>query len=382
LVTLQRGFDITKKEQEPGPYDVISSSGPSSTHSEFKVAGPGVVIGRKGTLGTVFYSERAYWPHDTTLWVKDFHGNNPKFCYYFLKTMGFERFDCGASNPTLNRNHIHQLPIHYPPVAEQHRIASVLSAYDDLIENNTRRIKLLEEMAQMLYREWFVNFRLPGHENMRMVESESGPMPEGWEVKRLSDVARVNERSIKSSSAPDRINYIDIASVSTGRIEKIEPYCFQDAPGRARRIVRHGDTIWSTVRPNRRSYALIVNPEPNLIVSTGFAVLTASAVPFSYLYFAATTDEFANYLTNHATGSAYPAVTGKEFEQAVLVVPPARLLKRFHEAVEPMLSVCWCHHKRNRNLRTTRDLLLPKLISGEIPIEAADDAAEQMEATA
>jgi type I restriction enzyme S subunit len=122
LVTLQRGFDITKKEQEPGPYYVISSSGPNSTHSEFKAEGPGVVIGRKGTLGTVFYSDRAYWPHDTTLWVKDFHGNDPKFCYYFLKTMGFERFDCGASNPTLNRNHVHQLPIQYPPAAEQRRI--------------------------------------------------------------------------------------------------------------------------------------------------------------------------------------------------------------------------------------------------------------------
>jgi type I restriction enzyme, S subunit len=378
LVTLQRGFDITKKEQEEGPYDVISSSGANSTHSTFKVAGPGVVIGRKGTLGTVFYSERPYWPHDTTLWVKDFHGNHPKFCYYFLKIMGFERFDCGASNPTLNRNHVHQLPIQYPAVAEQCRIASILSAYDDLIENNTRRIKILEDMAQMLYREWFVNFRFPGHEKVRMGESELGPIPKGWEVKRLIDVARVNERSIKSSSPPERIRYIDIASVSTAQIERIDAYNFEDAPGRARRIVRHGDTIWSTVRPNRRSYALIVNPEASLIVSTGFAVLTAVAVPFSYLYLHVTTNQFTDYLTNHATGSAYPAVTGKDFEQALLIIPPASLLTRFHEVVEPMLSVCWCHHQRNQNLRTTRDLLLPKLISGEVSVEAADEHAAEL----
>jgi len=110
IVTLQRGFDITKKEQEQGTYQVISSSGPGSTHAAYKVQGPGVVIGRKGTLGTVFYSERHFWPHDTTLWVKDFHGTPPLYCYYLLKHMGLEQYDCGASNPTLNRNHIHILP--------------------------------------------------------------------------------------------------------------------------------------------------------------------------------------------------------------------------------------------------------------------------------
>jgi type I restriction enzyme S subunit len=223
----------------------------------------------------------------------------------------------------------------------QERIASILSAYDDLIENNTRRIKILEEMAQRLYREWFVHFRFPGHENVRMVESELGRIPEGWRPMRLSDLAKINSRSVKASAAPEHINYIDIASVSTGRIDRIERCAFKEAPGRARRIVGHGDTIWSTVRPNRRSYALMVDPEPNLIVSTGFAVLTAIAVPFTYLHLAVTTNEFADYLTNHATGSAYPAATGKEFEKATLLVPDGPLLKRFHEIVEPMLTVFW-----------------------------------------
>jgi type I restriction enzyme S subunit len=283
----------------------------------------------------------------------------------------------GAAQPKLGIYKVLDVEIPFHPKNTQDRIASILSAYDDLIENNARRIKILEDMAQMLYREWFVNFRFPGHQKVKMVESELGPIPEAWELKRLEDVAEVNEISIKSSSAPERIRYIDIASVSTARIEKIESLNFGDAPGRARRIVRHGDIIWSTVRPNRRSYALIVNPEPHLIVSTGFAVLTAKAVPFSYLYLTVTTDEFADYLTNHATGSAYPAVTGKEFEQAQLVVPPTSLRDRFHEVTEPLLNLSWCLHQRNRNLRTTRDLVLPKLISGDIPIDAAAELVEQ-----
>jgi type I restriction enzyme S subunit len=283
----------------------------------------------------------------------------------------------GAAVPGISLGLLKGVKIALPPLRVQRRITSILSAYDDLIENNIRRIKILEEMAQMLYREWFVNFRFPGHEKVRMVDSELGPIPNRWEEKLLRDVAKVNEFSIKPSSAPEKIRYIDIASVSTARIDKIEPMNFSEAPGRARRIVRHGDVIWSTVRPNRRSYALILKPEPNLIVSTGFAVLTATVVPFSYLYCAVTTDAFADYLTNHATGSAYPAVTGKEFEKATILVPTDSVRDRFHEIVEPMLDLCWCLHQRNANLRTTRDLLLPKLISGEIPVEAADETGAE-----
>jgi type I restriction enzyme S subunit len=184
-LTFQRGFDITKDEQRDGPYPVMSSSGPKTTHAEFKVRGPGVIIGRKGSLGTVFFSDGDYWPHDTTLWIRDFHGNHPKFAYYFLQTMGFERLDVGASNPSLNRNHIHTIPVLWPPVAVQRRIAGILSAYDELIENSQRRIRLLEAMARALYREWFVHFRFPGHEKHPRLASPLGDIPQGWEVTTL-----------------------------------------------------------------------------------------------------------------------------------------------------------------------------------------------------
>ena len=192
-LTFQRGFDITKDTQRDGPYAVISSSGPKSTHAEFKVQGPGVVIGRKGSLGTVYYSEEKFWPHDTTLWIKDFHGNDPRFAYYFLQTMGFERLDAGASNPTLNRNHIHTIPVLWPSTQVQRHIVSILSAYDDLIENSQRRMMLLESMARALYREWFVHFRFPGYENYSHVASALGEIPQSWEVKKLGDLLPTND---------------------------------------------------------------------------------------------------------------------------------------------------------------------------------------------
>jgi type I restriction enzyme S subunit len=127
---LQRGFDITKKQQVPGVVPVVSSGGVSSYHNKAKVPGPGVVIGRKGSLGTVHYIEEDFWPHDTTLWVKDFKGNNPRFTSYFLETLNLKSFDTGAANPTLNRNIVHAETVAFPSAAEQEQIAKALASIE------------------------------------------------------------------------------------------------------------------------------------------------------------------------------------------------------------------------------------------------------------
>jgi type I restriction enzyme S subunit len=263
-------------------------------------------------------------------------------------------------------------PLPLPPIPAQRRIASILSAYDDLIQNNTRRIAILEEMASTLYREWFVEFRFPGHEKVRMVESEIGRIPSGWRAAKLSELADVNARSIRRGAEPKTVSYVDIASVSTGAIEAIQRMPFSEAPGRARRLVQDGDTIWSCVRPNRRSFSLVLDPDPELVVSTGFAVLTPKAVPFAYIYLAVTTEEFTAYLTNHAQGAAYPAVTATDFENAVVLKPGTSIVDRFQDTVEPLLRLKETLRRKNLNLRTTRDLLLPKLVSGEIDVSTID----------
>jgi len=363
LVFFQRGFDITQAQQTPGPYPVISSSGITSHHSEFKATGPGVVIGRKGTLGSVHFSEGDYWPHDTTLWSKDLRGSNPRFVYYYLHTVNLKRLDVGNSNPTLNRNHIHDLPVLIPPSDVQDRIAGILAGYDNLIENNRRRMELLEETARQLYREWFVRLRFPGREHTPIIDG----VPEGWERKKLVDVAEVNRESL-GNSFDGGIEYVDIASVTPGQINETTLYEFSEAPSRARRIVRHGDIIWSCVRPNRRSYAVIWQPASNLIVSTGFAVITPTSLPTSFLYQAVTTDSFAGYLENHARGAAYPAVVAGDFERAEILVPAKSLVEAFNDFAGPLLGQCHNLRLQSQKLRAARDLLLPRLMSGEIAV--------------
>jgi type I restriction enzyme S subunit len=298
---------------------------------------------------------------------------DPRYLYYYLGEPSVINLIAnqaiGATLPNLNTDILRNVPVRYPLLHIQHRIASILSSYDDLVANNTRRIKILEEMAQMIYREWFVNFRFPGHDRVTNVKSRGEAIPNGWAMRKLADIAGVNERSIKPGNTIEEICYIDITSVSTARIHNKVKMHLSDAPGRARRVVRHGDIIWSTVRPNRKSFALILQPEANLIVSTGFAVLTAREVPYTFLYFATTTEDFSKYLTNHARGSAYPAVASSDFENAEILCPPKDLLDQFHSITTDMMDLQHCLHLQNMNLITTRDFLLPKLISGEIRVE-------------
>lgn len=269
----------------------------------------------------------------------------------------------GAAQPNASAPVLGSFEFFLPPRSVQLRTVTVLSAYDDLIENNRRRIQLLEQAARLLYEEWFVRLRFPGHEHVKVVDG----VPEGWERRALGDVADIN-RATLGNSHDGEIEYIDISSVSTGSIDETTRYPFRDAPGRARRIVQHGDIIWSCVRPNRRSYALIWQPALDLIASTGFAVITPRKVPSALLYHVVTTPEFVGYLSNNARGAAYPAVTGKDFEAAPLVTPRPELARQFDDVVSPIFAQIHVLKQQSAKLRDARDLLLPRLMAGETPV--------------
>ena len=249
VVTLQRGFDLPTTERKVGSYPVIASTGPVGTHNRAIVQAPGVVIGRSGSLGGGQFIKQDFWPLNTTLWVKDFNNNDPRFCYFLLKSLDLGQFNAGSGVPTLNRNHIHPLPVRVPPLPEQRAIAHILGTLDDKIELNRRMNETLEEMARALFKSWFVDFLpvrakqrartqtgdpvrakaalitpplrgsdgtverarayLPAARGLaqaglagmdpsiadlfpdRLVDSELGEIPEGWEVKSLSECIKV-----------------------------------------------------------------------------------------------------------------------------------------------------------------------------------------------
>lgn len=375
FVWFQRGFDLPKNKFEEGEIPVLGSTSILGMHNEAKVKGPGIVTGRSGTLGKFQYCKTDFWPHNTTLWIKDFKGNDKMFAYYLLQTLDFTIFNSGGAVPTLNRNLLYAYVVDIPPLPTQRKIASILSAYDDLIENNLKRIAILEEMAQQTYEEWFVRMRFPGYESA-VINPETG-LPEGWERVRLGDVAHINKSSLKKGFKGN-IKYIDIASVSPNRINAFGNYDIEDAPGRARRIVREGDIIWSCVRPNRRSHALIINPGKDWIASTGFCVISSKKIPFVYLYHYLTTNEFVAYLTNLASGAAYPAVAACHFEEAHVVLASKELLMNFDKRIKSSKYLISNLQNQNQRLREARDILLPRLMMGMIDVDEVVMAEHQI----
>jgi type I restriction enzyme S subunit len=308
----------------------------------------------------------ACFPDSVIGFIPDPKKSDARFVKYLFDSTvqrRLKQFTQGAAQDNLSQEKLLSIDFSVPLVDEQTRIADILAGYDDLIENNGRRIALLDEAARELYREWFVRLRFPGNEHTRTTKG----IPDGWKRERLEEVADVNRETI-DGSFDGEIEYIDISSVTPGQIDETTTYNFTDAPSRARRVVSHGDIIWSCVRPNRRSHAVVWQPPPNLIASTGFAVLTPKTVPTAFLYQATSTDSFAGYLENRARGVAYPAVVASDFERAEILIPRDSLLVAFNDRAEPLLSQAHLLRLQNQKLCAARDLLLPPLMNGEIAL--------------
>ena len=159
VIELKRGYDLPQRKRIPGSVPLVSSSGVTYYHTEAKVRGPGVVTGRYGILGEVFFVPSDFWPLNTALYVRDFKGNDPRFISYFLRGLDFSAYSDKAAVPGLNRNHLHQAEVRYPTdITEQRAIAHVLGTLDDKIELNRRMNETLEAMARALFKSWFVDF--------------------------------------------------------------------------------------------------------------------------------------------------------------------------------------------------------------------------------
>ena len=180
VIELKRGYDLPQRKRIPGSVPLVSSSGVTYYHTEAKVRGPGVVTGRYGTLGEVFFVSSDFWPLNTTLYVRDFKGNDPRFISYFLRGLDFSAYSDKAAVPGLNRNHLHQAAVRYPAdITEQRAIAHILGTLDDKIELNRRMNQTLEEMARAIFQDWFVDF---GPVRAKLEGRESYLPPELWDL--------------------------------------------------------------------------------------------------------------------------------------------------------------------------------------------------------
>lgn len=319
---------------------------------------------------------------DTAFYIEPKIELDLRWAYYQLLTQNINGMDSGSAIPSTSRDSFYNLDVLLPPIEEQRKISNILGTIDDKIDLNRRMNQTLEEIARTIFKSWFVNFEpvrakaegldtgLPAEIAAlfpdSFEESPLGEIPQGWRVVRIDEVAGINELSITKEFQHICIEYVDISSVDNGRLLSTTPYELNQAPSRAKRLVRNGDTIWSCVRPNRKSFLYIKNPKPNMVVSTGFAVLSPKIVPSSFLYFWTTTNNFVDYLSSNADGSAYPAVRPEHFNNAPILLPDKLILDAFHKICSSSLDLIWSNEQQNLFLVSIRDRLLPKLMNGEI----------------
>lgn|GEM_PF-271418 len=322
--------------------------------------------------------------------------SDSSFIYYLVLTDTIrkpaEKSMSGASGrQRANLTSIVDIKIQLFPLPTQQKIAAILSAYDDLIENNTRRIKILEEMAQAIYREWFVNFRFHGHEGVQMEESELGPVPKGWEVKRLDEVAEVIDclHGIKPTEViNDDEKFGILLHVwnigDEGKLDLLKKFFITEEVYRlwTKRIeVKEGDCVITNVgrigAVAQIPFDLTAAIGRNMTAIRGREGIITPTYLIEYLrspYF-----EREKNLKQDL-GTVMGSLNVKGIIRLNIPIPSLTLVKEFETSVRPFRYRIEIFQKQNDNLRRTRDLLLPKLISGEIDVSGLDIRTPEAEA--
>ena len=347
VVTLKRGHDLPESARQDGDIPVVSSSGITGYHTEPKAKAPGVITGRYGTLGEVFYLERDYWPLNTALYVTDFKGNHPRFVAYFLENALRNYQSDKAAVPGVNRNVLHQLKVRCTDFSNQEKIADILSAYDDLSENNRRRMELLEEAARQLYREWFVRLRFPGREHTHIING----VPEGWCSKKVGSVLA----KIESKKKIPKENYlvegpipcVDQSAEFVGGFTDDEDSVYvQPLP-----IIVFGD--------HTRILKFVNFPFARGADGTQVIYSNTDRISSEYLYLSLKEIDLSNY---------FYARHFKFLKEQEIVLPNGALVREFTAFARPCFEQIQTLRLQNQKLRTARKLLLPRLMSGEIPV--------------
>jgi type I restriction enzyme, S subunit len=393
VLELKRGYDLPQRVRRPGTVPVVSSSGISDYHAEAKIKGPGVVTGRYGTIGEVYYIEEDFWPHNTTLYVRDFKGNDPRFISYFLRTINYLAFSDKAAVPGVNRNHRHMAKISFPPVSEQKAIAAVLSAFDDKIELNRQMNTTLEEMARALFKSWFVDFD-PVRRNQEarlfrkslasaqpydhlfpdrlVVDGNGRGVPEGWRVSMIGKEVDAVGGGTPSTKNSDYWEGGTIKFTTPKDFSSLQSPVLLET---ARCITEKGlNKISSGLLPvgtvlmsSRAPVGYLAINEVPVAINQGFiAMLCNKTLSNYYVLFWAM--ENMHLIEQRASGTTFREISKQNFRPIEVVVPPKAVVEKFDTIVGPLYQKIVGNEKESRTLVDLRDTLLPRLMSGRLRV--------------
>jgi len=386
------------RRDSSGDVHVFGSNGVVGFHGEALTSGPTVIIGRKGTVGAVHYSRNPCWPIDTTFYVVDPDPEVLRFKYYLLKSLDLEHMNADSAVPGLNRDAAHALKISVPPLPEQRAIAHILGTLDDKIELNRRMSQTLEAMARALFKAWFVDFEpvrakmegrwergqslpgLPAHLYDlfpdRLVDSELGEIPEGWEVKPISELADVVGGSTPKT---ERAEYWEGGTHHWVTPKDLSALSMPVLLDTERKITDAGlAQISSGLLPkgtvllsSRAPIGYLAIAEVPVAVNQGFIAMKPRRGT-SNLFLLRWAQAFHEEIVRHANGSTFLEISKSSFRSIRTVAPTDAVMNAFDRMSQPLYRKVVAHERESRTLAALRDALLPKLIRGEIRVKDAE----------
>lgn len=360
------GKAMTADKRIFGDFNVFSSAGICGK-SKMYLAKHGIIIGRKGSVGTVYYSDSPFFCIDTAFYIDEIDPQcSMKFLYYYMKLLHLENYNNDAAVPGLNRNLAEKLKISCPDLPTQNRIADILSTYDDLIEANNRRIELLEQATQELYKEWFVRLRFPGHEKAKF---ENG-LPEGWMVKRMNDFCYVTDGTHDTPKPVETgIPLVTGRCISNGFIDFNVAYNIsnKDHEGIKKRSgLKSGDILFSNIGTVGNS--CIVDYDREFSVKNVIIFKPETMRDTAYLYYWMTSSIMQEIFATQTNGASQQFVGLTFMRRYKLLIPQNNILDAFADKILPFIEQKKILHQNNQKLVAQRDLLLPRLMSGKLEV--------------
>lgn len=333
-----------------------------------------LLVTARGTIGVPYLyrrNDRFYFADGNLTWIKDFKGTLlPQFLYYWFRTHeGQKKIDAiakGTAQKAVPIAGIKTLEISLPPVDVQRQIADILTTYDSLIENNQKQIKLLEEAAQRLYKEWFVDLRFPGHETTPIVDG----IPEGWSMCTAGNVIEFNPKTPLKKGCIKQSVPMTALSTSSMVLNSSE---FTMTESNSGAKFRNGDTLLARITPclenGKTAFVAGITSEEGAVGSTEFIVMRAKKINPYMVYLLARTEEFRKTAINSMTGSdGRQRAQVDKIMQFPYLLAPQSTLEAFSQLVEPIFEQVYLKNSQIAQLSQARDRLLPKLMSGEIEV--------------
>ena len=378
VLDFHRGYDLPKSEMENGDVPVAGSNGIIGFHNKATAITPCITIGRSGSIGQPFYYERA-WAHNTVLYIDDFKGNNPKFLYYLIKILPISNFAGGSAVPSLNRNHIHPLVIKFcDDIEKQKEIAGILSSLDAKIETNNKLNEKLEEMAQAIFKSWFVDFE--PFKDKPFHETELGMIPEGWEVKRLCDIVdNIGGYSYKGNELKESTTAMcTIKNFERNGGFKIDGYKEIIPSDKLKAsqelslfdvVVAHTDLTQNAEVIGNPAIILSKSNYDRIIFSMDLTKVISKNmnVSKSLLYCILRNKRFKNHALGYVNGTTVLHMSKKAVPDYMLAFPKdSAILTSLSKCFDSIFGRMHEIYKENDRLASLRDTLLPRLMSGEL----------------